>query len=133
MLRQLAVLIAFNIASTTITEAKCARLLIHVSGEIQGDDNSRLAVEFEVLPDVHVPQRSATRDGPAFHAELSFDSTKAVRWFRGHDCSRVPMAVRVMLMRGDHVLERRELSFSRDFVRDASGYRIRRPVIFTVS
>jgi hypothetical protein len=110
--------------------AKCGRLLLSISGELRGDPGHTLTVRIDTVPDANENQPAPVRDGDAFTAKLLFDPTKGYTRVRGHDCSRDPRVVRILLLDGDDVRQEKELSFAKDFVEESPNvYRAREPVI----
>lgn len=110
--------------------AKCARLRLGVTGEVRGDPDHELSVRLETDPDANANQPAPVREGGAFTAALFFDPTKGYSRGEGHDCSREPRAIRILLLKGEELRSTRELSFAKDFVEESPGkYRAREPVV----
>jgi hypothetical protein len=126
----LAYTLAMSMAMVSPAEAKCARLLLKVTGEVRGDDLQELVLRIETVPDANARQQAPVREGANFTAELLFDPTKGYGRLRGHDCSRRPKLVRVLLLRRQDVVHAKELSFATEFIEESMGqYRLRAPLI----
>ena len=95
-------------------EAKCARMRIKVSGEVAGGLTPDHRVSGVISPDANAKQDQPTIDGNRFMIPLWFDPTRGFGP-EGHDCSRDPTTVSVLLTRGERVLQKRELKFDREF------------------
>lgn len=104
----------------SVTEAKCARLRIKVSGDVTGQTGKDDRIAVEVSPDPNAKQEPPVFDGRHFTAQLLFDPTRS-GGRTGHDCSRDPATVSVSLLRGEQVLQKRELKIDRDFRVDENG------------
>ena len=110
--------------------AKCARLRLDVTGEVRGDPGHELTIRLEADPAASANQPAPVREGDAFTATLFFDPTKGYSPREGHDCSREPRAIRILLLKGEELRSTQELSFAKDFVEESPGkYRAREPVI----
>jgi hypothetical protein len=119
-----------SLALVSPVGAKCARLVLEVAGEVRGDPEHELTLRIATAPDANERQQAPSRDGDVFQATLLFDPTKGYSRLRGHDCSRDPRVVRILLLRGEAVLQEKELAFANAFVEEAPGvYRARERVI----
>lgn len=130
MSSRVAYIVLLFLAVASPARAKCARLQIGITGELRGDTGAELTVRVETVPDANAKQQVPTRDGATFVAKLLFDPTQGYSVFRGHDCSRDPRVVRVLLLDGEDVRRTIELSFAKDLVEESPGvYRARERVI----
>jgi len=110
--------------------AKCARLALMVSGEVRNDPGQELTIRLETVPDANERQEAPVRDGHRFTARLLFDPTKGYSRLRGHDCSRDPSIVRLLLLHGEDVRQKKELSFDKDFIEKSAGvYEVREAIV----
>jgi hypothetical protein len=112
-----------------ITLAKCANLLIHIEGRVDGDSsNSKIVVL--VVPDPNwEPQPEISMKDGTFVDTVLFNVTKSEGRVRD-DCSRVPKTVDVVLLKYGHEVNRVRLDISRDFARNKLGdYKLRSPIL----
>ena len=123
-----AILLSLTISSPIA--AKCARLAIMVRGEVKNDPAHELTIRLETVPDANERQEAPLRDGDRFTVRLLFDPTKGYSRLRGHDCSRDPNIVRLLLLHGEDVRQKKDLTFGKDFIEKSPGvYEVREPVV----
>src|SRR5215467_4349558 len=109
--------IVLMFAMATRASAKCISVPLVMEGEIQGPAND-LTVKVEVLsatkgdPVRHVWQESSL-DHSHFRVTAWFDTTSNV--IRNETCNREPRLVIVKLMKGNAVLDQKQLKILTDF------------------
>ena len=110
---------------------KCANRFIWVEGHIAGRGSSDLEIIAQTVPNANweAQPKITVRDGK-FSGRVYFDSTKSEGRFT-HNCSRVPIVVRLLLIKNGQQVDSIQLNIDKDFTRDKTGdYKILSPVEF---
>lgn len=128
--RNLLFLLVACIAVPTL-QAKCPRVFIVVEGEVKGVTLSAdHKLEISVQPEPGATLPAVTLEEDRFSVRIPFDSFKSYGFFRGHNCSRAPKSIRVVLKEADRVILKRELLVPRDFSQDTEGnYQLREKLV----
>ena len=95
--------------------AKCPAKFIIVRGEVQGEIAEDAAVELRISPKPKYKTSPVRVVEGRFEIKAQFDSFKSLGWLGGHNCSRKPESVVVVLIVGGREYDRVTLNVPRDF------------------
>jgi hypothetical protein len=96
---------------------KCANRFIYVDAQLAGPASDGLRIKVEVTPDPNwEPQPEIAISNGEIHGKVYFNTTKS----EGHsrdNCSRVPKRVDLVVLNGEHEIDRVRLDIAKDFVK----------------
>ena len=99
---------------------KCGPLLFRIKGETK-THSSKQRILVTMAPD---PDRSSPlilREGERFYADVYYDPFKSHNKLLGDNCTKRPVTVTVALLEDGKEVDKKQLSFSKDFVPDRDG------------
>jgi hypothetical protein len=101
------------------TRARCGPLLLRIKGETRTQSARKILVT--VAPDPNHSNPLVLMEGNKFEADVYYDPFKAHSHLFGQNCTERPKTVTVALVEDGKEVDKKELSFSRDFVDDGDG------------
>lgn len=101
------------------TRARCGPLLLRIKGETRTRSAKKILVT--VAPDPNHSNPLVLVEGDKFEADVYYDPFKAHSHLFGQSCTERPQTITVELLENGKEVDRKELSFSRDFMDDGDG------------
>ena len=113
--------------------AKCPVFTVVIDGELHsGEGKETIIVSVHENRRNKISQTELKPENHRFHATIPFDTFVSVHPFGGHNCSRVPTRIDVVLLEGGVAKQTVTLSLDHDFDWDAklAEWRVKAPVEF---
>ena len=99
---------------------KCGPLLFRIKGEAKLR-SAKQKIVVTVAPEPNRSEPLILREGDRFYADVYYDPFKAHSKLLGDTCTKRPESVTVALLENGKEVDKKRLSFSKDFVEDRDG------------
>jgi len=113
--------------------AKCAVFTVVIDGELPSSgEKQTILVRVHANRGEKIFQTELTPENHRFRATIPFDSFVSAHMFGGHNCSRVPTRIDVVLLDSGVAKKTMTLSIEHDFDWDSklSEWHVKAPVVF---
>lgn len=113
--------------------AKCQVLTVVINGQLHsGEDKETIVVRVHANRGEKTSETEIKPENHTFHAAIPFDTFVSARLFGGHNCSRVPTTIDVVLLERGVTKQTVTLSLDHDFDWDSklSEWRVKVPVVY---
>jgi hypothetical protein len=102
-----------------MTHAQCLVKTVTVDGDVRSvPNNAQILVRVHANRGKETSEASGKPDGARFRIAVGFDTFVSFHLFGGHNCSRHPTTVDVILLAGGVAKQAVKLSLERDFTWD---------------
>jgi hypothetical protein len=114
------VCIAWLCGGNAYASGKCGPLLFRIKGETK-THSSNQKILVTIAPEPNRSSPLVLREGDRFYADVYYDPFKSHSNLFGDNCTKRPDSVTVALVENGKEVDKKQLSFSKDFVQDRDG------------